>query len=145
MGRVRPIQITFETLPEEQKGGLSAKIKYNPYFCELLLKRLKRGDTVKEFCKELGISRSKFYRWLARHTEFFKAFERGREMGKEIWKLRCITPAYNKTTGKRYPNTSYHRLLAANIYGREFLPPKKKLSKEAKEMAQMKMLLLEST
>jgi hypothetical protein len=110
----------------------------------LLYKSLKKGETVKEFCDEIAISRTKFYRWLKLYPEFSNAFQEGREAGKEIWKIRCTIPCYDSRSVKRLPNTSFHRLLATNIYGREFLPPNKKVSKETREIAELKRLLFEA-
>ena len=97
---------------------------YQDLFPEQLFEALKHGDTVVEFCQVIGIARIKFYRWQKRYVEFAKAFEDGRDAAKEIWLVRCIFPGMNKRTGRRYPNTSYHRFLATNIYGKDFLPPK---------------------
>lgn len=142
---IKPLQINIEALfelPEKQQTDVN--VKYEPHFSELIYKMLSQGYTVIDFCKEIGIYRSKFYRWLKRYPEFNEALKVGREEAKEIWQLRCIISFYNSQTGKRLPNTSYHRLLASNIYGSDFLPPKKKLSKEANEIAELRRLLFEA-
>jgi hypothetical protein len=142
LGSVIPIQITFEAPLEQQESGMSTKIKYDPYFSELLSKRLKHGDTVTDFCNKIGISRNKFYRWRKRYPAFNKAFKNGREAGKEIWQLRCKIPFQNPKSGKKFPNTSYHRLLAANIYGKDFLPPKRKLTESERAIAEIGRMAL---
>lgn len=121
--KIRPnIKIVFN---DEQGRTL-----YNEDYPEKLFKALQRGDTISDFCKSERIPRKKFYKWLRRYPEFKEAFDKGREAGKEVWRLRCLIPCINPETGKRYPNTSYHRLLAANIYGKDFLPPMVKLNRE---------------
>lgn len=136
-------QIHTERLPELNQRNLTyTKLIYEKEFSDILFKMLKQGYTVKDFYNEIGIHRSKFYRWLKRYPEFAQAFREGREAAKEIWQLRCKIPFHNPETGKRLPNTSYHRLLASNIYGRDFIPPKKKLSKEANQIAELKRILL---
>lgn len=91
-------------------------VRYSPDFVLKLFKYLSVGKTVFDFCYDLGCSRSTFYQWVKKYPDFERAFREGREAGKEIWLKRCIEPE-----GK-LPNTSFHRLLTANIYGKDFLP-----------------------
>lgn len=92
-----------------------------------LYRALESGDTVRGYCRGEGISRSLFYQWVKRYPEFARALEEGREAGKAIWRARCLGEVreINPKTGKLFPNYSYHRLLAVNIYGRGFLPEKR--------------------
>ena len=137
-------KIHIETVPKiPQPQQVFSNVKYKKEFSDILFKMLKQGYTVKDFCNEIGIYRSKFYRWLKLHPDFRKVLIESREAAKEIWRLRCTIPFHNLETGKRLPNTSYHRLLASNIYGRDFLPPNKKLSKEAYQMEKLKRILFE--
>ena len=117
------------------------RISYQDHCPELLIQILNEGGTVSDFCQYLGISRCKFYRWTRRYPDFSEALHQGREEARELWLIRCRIPDNNPETGKKYPNTSYHRLLASNIYGKDFLPENKKVSDDVYQVLNMRRLL----
>lgn len=116
-------------------------MKYPDHLPETLFKALKQGATVKSFCAKHGIERTKFYQWCKAHPELKKALITGREAARELWLIRCKLPDFNPETGKRFPNTSFHRLLATNIYGRDFLPENHKLTDDEFRFLRVKRIL----
>jgi hypothetical protein len=95
-------------------------VRYSPEYAPYLYQYLANGKTVFDFCFDLGCSRSSLYQWIKKYPEFNETFKEGREAGKPVWLKRCLIP-----DGK-LPNTSFHRLLTTNIYGRDVLPPQNK-------------------
>jgi hypothetical protein len=95
LARRRNIKPNIKIILTDEQG----RTLYDEDYPEKLFKALQKGDTISDFCKSERIPRKKFYQWLKRYPEFKEAFDKGREAGKEIWRLRCLIPVINPETG----------------------------------------------
>lgn len=57
---------------------------YDPNLCLLLAEALKKGTSIKRFCRDNNISKSAFYRWLDEKPELKEALRAG-EGDRDAW------------------------------------------------------------
>lgn len=52
--------------------------KYHPKYCEMLLESFIEGSTIAQFCREIGVGDSCFYKWLDKYPEFKLTYEKAK-------------------------------------------------------------------
>lgn len=102
--------------------------KYDPKFCDAVLKMGAEGYSVVEMAAEIGVSRNTLEtNWPAEHPEFLEAFARARELSQGWWERQGriglfadkFQPAlYSRSMSARFPDdwreTSERRLTGPN-------------------------------
>lgn len=59
------------------KKKIGRPLEYKPEYCEMLIKHMEKGGTVKEFSENLGLTQSTINKWSSRYPEFSKAKDHG--------------------------------------------------------------------
>ncbi len=86
------------------------------HYSEDMIDRLKdsmrNGKSVKQFCRDEGVSNRVFYDWTAKYPDFLRAFEIGKDECEAFWEDRCINNFDNKNF-----NTNLFKFYMANRHG----------------------------
>lgn len=70
----------------EKKRTYHPSCKYDPSFCEKMIKLAKNGAFIAEICAELGIrSKNSFYNWIKKYPEFAEAYETAQLWGQAFY------------------------------------------------------------
>ena len=80
---------------------------YRPEFCELLVEKMKEGNSLASFAVDVGVSRDTCYDWMKAQPDFLYAYKRGQDCALEFWEKmlkRCAMGIPLKIDGVVYKN-----------------------------------------
>lgn len=59
--------------------------KYNPKYCDTVIKEMSEGASLTEVAGELGICKDTLYQWQKEHSEFSDAIKKGVQLSEQWW------------------------------------------------------------
>lgn len=75
--------------------------KYNPAFCNIIIKMMKKGHSKQGVAGKLGISRDTLYEWCRRYPEFSDTIKVGEMMSYAYWEDLGMKAMMGKVKGFR--------------------------------------------
>jgi len=75
--------------------------KYNPAFCDIVIKMMKKGHSKQSVAGKIGISRDTLYEWCRRYPEFSDTIKVGEMMSWHYWEDIGIKATLGKMKGFR--------------------------------------------
>lgn len=67
---------------------MSFPTKYDPSYCDLIVKEMAEGKSMTAFAGETGVARSTLQKWAQAHPEFKEAVQRGKEACSAWWESK---------------------------------------------------------
>jgi hypothetical protein len=64
---------------------MARKTSYKKEYCDLLLDKMKKGESVIKFCAEAGICRDTFFEWTVKYKSFGAAYKKGKDLCESYW------------------------------------------------------------
>jgi len=103
--------LSLNTRLKGKVDPMAFQSKYDPKYCELVVKLGKDGADVINMCAECMISKQTIYVWQKKHPEFKEAFELARSLAEHWWANKSKEMTFNKQDGNE-PNLLKWRMSA---------------------------------
>ncbi len=103
--------------PKKSRG---APTKYDPKFCELVVKEMGQGKTLNEFAHKIGVHKDTIFEWRKVHSVFSDSIKRGRMAG-EAWWMRQARRNLVLSRSLQF-NTAVWIFAMKNMFGWEETP-----------------------
>lgn len=79
------------------KAKTGRPTKYDPIYCEMLIRHMEGGLSYESFAGSIRVCRTTLYEWEEHHPEFSYAKSVGRELERLFWEKAGIDGLYNET------------------------------------------------
>ena len=76
-----------------------SKSKYDPAYCEVMMREMAKGHSLVAVAAEIGVTRQTFDNWRKTYPEFQEAFEMGKVFSTRYWERRLIELSSDKDAG----------------------------------------------
>ena len=86
--------------------------KYEEKHCKVAIDYLRKGKSITQLAREIGVSKSTVYLWAEQHERFSDALQQGRELSQAFWEDELVDMMYNKEV-----NSPLVKLYFANRFG----------------------------
>ena len=86
--------------------------KFEDSFCDIAIDYLRKGKSITQLAREIGVSKSTVYLWAEQHETFSDALQQGRELSQAFWEDELVDMMYNKDV-----NSPLVKLYFANRFG----------------------------